>query len=127
MRDRKVQTMFMHCLFLFTEKERWNMTHNTELRGSREQHILLRSLRHRFVRITLSAVILTIMLGVLQTTGIFGEVQSASASTAIATQGIHGTSNPYPRGQCTWWADQRYHQIHGYYVPWRTNANAYQW
>ncbi len=39
----------------------------------------------------------------------------------------HGTYNPFPYGQCTWWASQRYFQLHGVYVPWTVNANAYQW
>jgi len=38
-----------------------------------------------------------------------------------------GGSNPYPYPACTWWADDRFHQLHNFYVPWRTNANAYQW
>ncbi len=38
-----------------------------------------------------------------------------------------GSVNPYPYGYCTWWADQRYFQLHGVYVPWYSNANAYQW
>ena len=40
---------------------------------------------------------------------------------------LHNTVNPFPYGQCTWWASQRYHDLHGYYVPWTTNSNAYQW
>ena len=36
-------------------------------------------------------------------------------------------NNVFPFGQCTWWANQRYHQLHGSFVPWRTNANAFQW
>ena len=40
---------------------------------------------------------------------------------------IAGTSNPYPYGQCTYWASERYHQLHGIYVPWSTNADAWQW
>lgn len=36
-----------------------------------------------------------------------------------------GNANGFPLGQCTWWADERYHQLTGYYVPW--NGNAYQW
>jgi surface antigen len=35
--------------------------------------------------------------------------------------------NPFPYGQCTWWATQRYYQLHGVFVPWRINANAWQW
>ncbi len=38
-----------------------------------------------------------------------------------------GWSNPYPYGQCTWYASQRFQQLHGFYVPWTTNANAWQW
>ena len=38
----------------------------------------------------------------------------------------HGTYNPFPYGQCTWSASQRYFQLHGVYVPWTVNANAYQ-
>jgi surface antigen len=38
-----------------------------------------------------------------------------------------GQRNPFPYGQCTWWADQRYYQLHGVFVPWQTNANAWQW
>jgi surface antigen len=35
--------------------------------------------------------------------------------------------NVFPQGQCTWWANQRYFQLHGTYVPWRTGADAWQW
>ena len=38
-----------------------------------------------------------------------------------------GWANPYPYGQCTWYASQRFKQLHGFYVPWTTNANAWQW
>jgi surface antigen len=38
-----------------------------------------------------------------------------------------GAYNPFPYGECTWWASQRYFQLHGVYVPWTINANAYQW
>jgi LysM repeat protein len=40
---------------------------------------------------------------------------------------LTGSTNTFPYGQCTWWADQRYFQLHGVYVPWQTNANAWQW
>ncbi|GCF10731.1 CHAP domain-containing protein [Dictyobacter arantiisoli] len=40
---------------------------------------------------------------------------------------ILGAGNYFPYGQCTWWANERYHQLHGVYVPWTTNSNAYQW
>ena len=38
-----------------------------------------------------------------------------------------GSGNYFPYGQCTWWANQRYHQLHSIYVPWRTNADAWAW
>ncbi|HLI09103.1 MAG TPA: LysM peptidoglycan-binding domain-containing protein [Ktedonobacteraceae bacterium] len=38
-----------------------------------------------------------------------------------------GYSNPFPYPACTWWANQRYFQLHGYYVPWRINAEAWEW
>jgi len=36
-------------------------------------------------------------------------------------------ANPFPPGQCTWWAFQRYQELNGNSVPWSTNANAWQW
>jgi surface antigen len=38
-----------------------------------------------------------------------------------------GTYNPFPYGACTWYANQRYYQLYGVFVPWRINANAWQW
>lgn len=38
-----------------------------------------------------------------------------------------GVRNFFPFGACTWWADQRYFQLHGVFVPWRMQANAWQW
>jgi surface antigen len=35
--------------------------------------------------------------------------------------------NGFPYGQCTWWADQRFYQLHGVYVPWVSNSNALLW
>ena len=35
--------------------------------------------------------------------------------------------NVFPHGQCTWWANQRYFQLHGVFVPWRTGADAWEW
>jgi surface antigen len=43
------------------------------------------------------------------------------------SNGSIGDSNPFPYGQCTYWADERYHTLHGVYVPWMSNANAWQW
>lgn len=36
--------------------------------------------------------------------------------------GTCATSNPFPQGECTHWASERYHQLAGCYVPWRGNA-----
>jgi surface antigen len=35
--------------------------------------------------------------------------------------------NVFPYPSCTWWADQRYYQLHGIFVPWHSQANAWQW
>lgn len=41
--------------------------------------------------------------------------------------GSTGGSNLFPYGQCTYWADERYHSLHGVYVPWMTNSDAWRW
>ncbi|HEU5374696.1 MAG TPA: LysM peptidoglycan-binding domain-containing protein [Ktedonobacteraceae bacterium] len=46
---------------------------------------------------------------------------------ATVHQPVKGTGNYFPYGECTWWANQRYHQLHGIYVPWTTQSNALQW
>ncbi|HLX55384.1 MAG TPA: CHAP domain-containing protein [Ktedonobacteraceae bacterium] len=38
-----------------------------------------------------------------------------------------GVRNFFPFGACTWWADQRFFQLHGVFVPWKTGASAWQW
>jgi surface antigen len=38
-----------------------------------------------------------------------------------------GNGNLFPYGQCTYWANERYHRLSGAYVPWVTNSNAWQW
>ena len=50
-------------------------------------------------------------------------------ATTTTTDGsaVAGTYNSFPYGQCTWWADQRYHDLTGVYVPWYTNSDAWQW
>ncbi len=48
-------------------------------------------------------------------------------TTYIPPTGTKGASNVFPYGQCTWWASQRYFQLHGVFVPWTTNSNAWQW
>lgn len=38
-----------------------------------------------------------------------------------------GSRNAFPYGQCTWWAAQRYFQLHHVYVPWMTGSDAWAW
>ena len=40
---------------------------------------------------------------------------------------IKGTGDYFPYGQCTWWASYRYFQLHHIYVPWKTQADAWEW
>lgn len=35
---------------------------------------------------------------------------------------IQGQGNSYPEGQCTYYANARYHELTGFYVPWTGNA-----
>ncbi|WP_236031298.1 CHAP domain-containing protein [Ktedonospora formicarum] len=35
--------------------------------------------------------------------------------------------NSFPFGTCTWYADNRFHELYGYFVPWHNNAMAWQW
>ncbi len=51
------------------------------------------------------------------------------STSSDSAQGIAeaGLSNVFPFGQCTWWADQRYYQLHGIFVPWKTGADAANW
>lgn len=51
-------------------------------------------------------------------------VQRRIRSTRRAMVGEH---NAFPYGACTWWADQRYYQLHGVFVPWQGKSDAWQW
>jgi surface antigen len=53
--------------------------------------------------------------------------QQAQPADLAPIGGMLAMMNAFPYGQCTWWANQRYHQLHGIFVPWKTNANAAQW
>jgi surface antigen len=55
------------------------------------------------------------------------QTHTSSATSAGSTWPPIGTGNYFPYGQCTWWANQRYFQLHGVFVPWRTQSNAWQW
>lgn len=52
-----------------------------------------------------------------QTAALINSTNTASADA----------SNFYPYGQCTWWANERYHELHGVYVPWARNSDAWLW
>lgn len=57
-----------------------------------------------------------------------GTAKSTGTPITLGPQmALKGASNYFPYGQCTWWASQRYFQLHGVYVPWKSNANAWQW
>lgn len=60
-----------------------------------------------------------------QTLCIAGQQSSDTGSGPLLGPG--STGDFYPQGQCTWWADERYFQIHHIFVPWTTNADAWQW
>ena len=45
----------------------------------------------------------------------------------LSASNLKGFNNIFAYGQCTWWADERYRQLHGTYVPWTNNADAAQW
>jgi LysM repeat protein len=46
---------------------------------------------------------------------------------SVVHQPVKGKNNNFPYGQCTWWANRRYHQLHGVYVPWLGQSDAWQW
>jgi len=55
-------------------------------------------------------------------------MQTAPVAASVApSSSAVGYRNVFPYPACTWWADQRYAQIHGYFVPWTTNSMAWQW
>lgn len=53
--------------------------------------------------------------------------QTSAVHENASASAVKGTFNNFPYGQCTWWADQRYHQLTGIYVPWIINSNANVW
>jgi surface antigen len=52
---------------------------------------------------------------------------TSSQDIKAASDPVRGSDNPFPYGSCTRWASQRYYQLSGIYVPWATQANAWQW
>lgn len=51
----------------------------------------------------------------------------STTKTVASTSPPVGTTNVFPYGQCTWWADQRYFELHGVFVPWTTQSDAWEW
>ncbi len=52
-------------------------------------------------------------------------LQAPMSFTRAQAMVAAGSGNTFPYGVCTWYADQRYHELHGTYVPW--HGNAYAW
>ena len=59
---------------------------------------------------------------VLQQAGYDTNLASGSGVSLLASG---GSLNRFAFGQCTFWANMRYHALTGYWVPWL--GNAYQW
>ncbi len=84
------------------------------------------------VKVNLVVILSVLFLGVslgLNTKGAHAEsaVTQQQHTEQVANSSAVGSSNPYPYPACTWWGDERYHELHGVYVPWTTNASAYEW
>ncbi len=56
-----------------------------------------------------------------------GRFGNGGGNTGGGTPPAKGSGNPFPYGECTWYANERFHELHGIYVPWTTNSNAWQW
>ena len=55
------------------------------------------------------------------------QYSSGTGLTDSSADPPKGTDNPFPYPYCTWWADQRFYELHGFYVPWRTQSDAWEW
>lgn len=51
----------------------------------------------------------------------------STTKTVVAASSPVGSVNVFPYGQCTWWANQRYFELHGVFVPWTTQSDAWEW
>lgn len=56
-----------------------------------------------------------------------GSTVSADSMVVSSVKAIAGQSNLFAMGECTWWANERYDELHGVFVPWTTNSDAWQW
>ncbi len=64
--------------------------------------------------------------GTHSATNVVAAVPVAYTSSTASNTPI-GHQNVFSFPACTWGANQRYYQLHGYFVPWTTNAMAWQW
>jgi len=62
-----------------------------------------------------------------QTVCIPGSGHAITKPVTRSSPAVRGRGNYFPYGQCTWWAAQRYYQLHRVFVPWTTQADAWQW
>ena len=87
---------------------------------------------HVGVKVSLVVLIGLFFLGsifAVQVKGVHAQsaVGSSMSKTAHASNPPTGSYNWFPYPACTWWADQRYHELHGVFVPWRTQSDAWEW
>ena len=84
------------------------------------------------MKFQLAVIIGLLLLGVSLGVNIKGAHAQSQAthttqSTQLANMSSTGSGNWFPYPSCTWWANQRYQQLHGVYVPWRTQSDAWEW
>ncbi|GAC1360633.1 MAG: hypothetical protein PVS3B1_29100 [Ktedonobacteraceae bacterium] len=61
------------------------------------------------------------------TTTLSAPVNKNPGTGSYGLSPIRGLGNLFSYGQCTWWANQRYYQMHGVFVPWTINSDAWEW
>lgn len=54
-------------------------------------------------------------------------IPGAHKTSGGGSTAVRGSGNYFPYGQCTWWAAQRFYEMHHVYVPWTTNSDAWEW
>ena len=97
---------------------------------NRQVHFRFFSSKYRTWILLLHLCVLAVLVLFFFGSSLSVNVSKASAHVATvsaAAQPAKGQKNPFPYGSCTWWAAQRYHQMTGIYVPWKSQANAWQW
>jgi surface antigen len=96
--------------------------------GCQKQSDFVRFVAKISLVIVLGLLLLGLSLGVqpkaAHATSSFAHHTNSSAQMHMPPTGAYNWFG-YP--WCTWWADERYHQLHGVYVPWSTQSDAWQW